>query len=246
MWFRAKACSLVLVALACTPGAALSQNGVGANGSKTPAAGEQSNPTVGEVFGPNLVRAEVITLENGTLNDYRVDRGLIRSLGRGSLELQERDGTIATIPIADAAIDIDGRAVGVSSLRVRMRATTLRSLSGAAKRISVSNRKQGTLDRELPKLTGGGFVRAETITVTGNRIDDYRLDQGAIQSVRGSTLTLLEADGRTVALTLDSNTQVGGRKGAGALRTLKPQMSVLTLRRGNNPVLSIWTVSPRS
>ena len=51
-------------------------------------------------FGPKLVRAEVVLAEGGTLHDYRIDRGRIRSAGAGRVSLLERDGTTVDVPLA--------------------------------------------------------------------------------------------------------------------------------------------------
>jgi hypothetical protein len=70
-------------------------------------------------FGPKLVRAEVVLADdNGTVHDYRVDRGRIRSADAGSVSLLERDGTVVSVPVADGAeVRVGGRLVPVLRLR---------------------------------------------------------------------------------------------------------------------------------
>ena len=84
-------------------------------------------------FGPKLVRAEVITSENGTIHDYRVDRGKIRAVAPGSITLLEKDGTLVTVPVLPTA---DVRLGGVSVQLLRLRrgfvATTVRDGTAAA------------------------------------------------------------------------------------------------------------------
>ena len=79
------------------------------------------------LFGPKLVRAEVLVKDGGVLHDYRIDRGVIRDKAPGSLTLRERDASVVTIAIApNASISIRGRAVSFSALRRGMTATVVR------------------------------------------------------------------------------------------------------------------------
>ena len=78
-------------------------------------------------FGTKLVRAEVILSEGGTVHDYLVARGKIRTSGGGSLTLVEKDGTVVTIPVASTAdIRYKGVPVILTRLRRGMSATVVR------------------------------------------------------------------------------------------------------------------------
>lgn len=80
-------------------------------------------------FGPNMVRAEVILLEGGTVHDYRLDRGVIRQRvpGTGMLTLRENDGQVVTIPVApNADIQLRGKTIPFQRLRVGMQVLTVR------------------------------------------------------------------------------------------------------------------------
>jgi len=91
-------------------------------------------------FGPKLVRAEVV-MYDGTLQDWRIDRGRIRSTAGRALTLRERDGTVVTIPVApDAQIDLNGRPVAFERLRNGMQATTIRLGDAAASTVKVTLR----------------------------------------------------------------------------------------------------------
>jgi hypothetical protein len=84
-------------------------------------------------FGPKLVRAEVITNEGGTIHDYRVDRGRIRTVTPGSLTLAERDGTLVTVPVSSTAdVRLGGISVPLTRLRKGFVAVTVRDGSAAA------------------------------------------------------------------------------------------------------------------
>ena len=79
------------------------------------------------LFGPKLVRAEVILQDAGGVYDYRVDRGRIRNVTGDAIALLERDGTLVTIPVAPTAeIMIKNRRVPITGLRRGMTATTVR------------------------------------------------------------------------------------------------------------------------
>lgn len=78
-------------------------------------------------FGPTLVRAEVLVKDNGALNVYRVDRGVVRGKAGGQLTLREGDGTLVTIAVSPtAAITVRGRPAAYSQLRRGMVATVIR------------------------------------------------------------------------------------------------------------------------
>jgi hypothetical protein len=93
------------------------------------------------LFGPNMVRLEAILKVNGTLHDYRVDRGRIRALKDGSITLLEKDGTLVTIPVSGSAkITLDGRQVGFGALRRGMKATTVRDGDTPADTVQATTR----------------------------------------------------------------------------------------------------------
>jgi hypothetical protein len=94
-------------------------------------------------FGPKLVRAEVVTNEAGTIHDYRVDRGKIRGIVRGSLSLTllERDGTLVTVPVAPTAnVTLGGVTVPFNMLRRGFTATTVRDGPAAASIVQATRR----------------------------------------------------------------------------------------------------------
>jgi hypothetical protein len=81
----------------------------------------------GYLFGPKMVRAEVVVKDADGLHDYRVDRGTIKAKAPGSLTLRERDGTLVTLAVAgDAAVQINGRPSSFAALRRGMVAMVVR------------------------------------------------------------------------------------------------------------------------
>jgi hypothetical protein len=64
------------------------------------------------------------------------DRGRLRTVSPSELTLRERDGSIATIPLAaDTRVVVDGRPGSAADLRPGMVALTLRVDGGAARQV---------------------------------------------------------------------------------------------------------------
>jgi hypothetical protein len=91
------------------------------------------------LFGPKLVRAEVLVWDGGGLHDLRVDRGRVVSVSGSALTLRERDGTIVTVQVA-AGADVYGFVSSFSAIRRGMRATTVRDGGAAATTVVVQRR----------------------------------------------------------------------------------------------------------
>jgi hypothetical protein len=78
-------------------------------------------------FGPKMVRAEVIIRDGNATRDFRLDRGRVRAIGRDSITLLERDGTIVVVPVAsNAEILHNGRRVQYRALRRGQEVVTVR------------------------------------------------------------------------------------------------------------------------
>ena len=93
------------------------------------------------LFGPKLVRAEVILQDAGGVYDYRIDRGRIRTIAGGTITLLERDGTVVTIPVSPTAeVVFKGRRIPVTGLRRGMLATTVRLGDAPAHQVHVGRR----------------------------------------------------------------------------------------------------------
>jgi hypothetical protein len=83
---------------------------------------------LGEVFfNRNMARSEVVMVIRGVVHDYRLDQGKVVASRGGTIELQERDGTRQSIPIApDAQILVNGRISALVSVPLRVNAITIR------------------------------------------------------------------------------------------------------------------------
>jgi hypothetical protein len=83
-----------------------------------------SQALIQRFFGPRVVRAEVVLqAADGSIQDWRIDRGVIVTVAGGgtSLTLRERDGTLATEQV-DPRAQVRPLTYGsVAQLRKRMR-----------------------------------------------------------------------------------------------------------------------------
>src|ERR671919_271735 len=80
-----------------------------------------------QLFGPQLVRAEVILKDATGVHAYRVDRGRVRAVSATGLTLVERDGAVVAIPVAaDADVRWNGRPVALTRLRRNLWVETIR------------------------------------------------------------------------------------------------------------------------
>jgi hypothetical protein len=81
----------------------------------------------GVFFNRNMARSEVVMVVRGVVHDYRLDQGKVVASRGGTIELQERDGTRQSIPIApDAQILVNGKISALVSVPLRVNAITIR------------------------------------------------------------------------------------------------------------------------
>jgi hypothetical protein len=89
-------------------------------------------------FGPRMIRAEVIVQSpRGGIDDFRIDRGVIVGVARGSVDLRERDGSTVTIAVRRRARVVGGAVTDVSQLRPGMRVLVVRKANAPAHLIQV-------------------------------------------------------------------------------------------------------------
>ena len=121
--------TVIAVVLALNVGLWLVQGGVGA----------AFADRLGNLFGPKMVRAEVVVKDASGVHAYRVDRGRITALvpATRTLTIRERDDTIVTVTLAPTArIVVRGANTQFSSLRRRMLAETVREGDGPVLQIT--------------------------------------------------------------------------------------------------------------
>lgn len=92
---------------------------------------------VNELFGPRMVRAQVL-LRNG--QDWNLDRGVITQVSDTQLTLREADGRIQPIPLAATTVVIrvaSGRHLPLSALSRRWRVVVTWPVVGPAQSVDV-------------------------------------------------------------------------------------------------------------
>src|SRR5204863_184447 len=66
------------------------------------------------LFGPKLVRAEIVVRDAQGLHDYRIDRGRVLRVRADAILLRERDGTTVSVPLAPRVrVRVDGAVVAL-------------------------------------------------------------------------------------------------------------------------------------
>jgi hypothetical protein len=90
---------------------------------------------INELFGPKLIRAEVIERNGG---DWRLDRGVITSVNSTQLTLREADGRVQAIPLsATTEVIRYGRRLPLSALARRWHVLVTWPATGAAQSVDV-------------------------------------------------------------------------------------------------------------
>jgi hypothetical protein len=100
---------------------------------------------INQLFGPRLIRAEVVLqATGGSTQDYLIDRGVITVAAADSLVLREQDGKLQTIPIG-ATTQVTGlkRFTSVATLRKNLRVLVIRLANGPASVVQVEARVGG-------------------------------------------------------------------------------------------------------
>jgi hypothetical protein len=93
---------------------------------------------IDQFFGSRLIRAEVIVQSSGGVEDYQIDRGVIKTITPAAIILKEKDDRMVTIQIAtSASVTGPGSRSGGKALRVGMRVTVVRLANAPAQSIQV-------------------------------------------------------------------------------------------------------------
>ena len=94
---------------------------------------------IDQYFGSRLIRAEVLVQAPTGVEDYRIDRGVIRAVTPGTITLKEKNGDMVPIQLAtDAAVTgAAGHARGTGVLRVGLRVTVVRLANAPAQTVQV-------------------------------------------------------------------------------------------------------------
>ena len=98
-----------------------------------------SQGLVDQLFGPKMIRAEVLVQTPTGTADYRIDRGVIKTIVPGSIILKEKNGDMVPIQIAPTALVTGavGRKGSSAALRVGLRVVVFRLADAPADTIQV-------------------------------------------------------------------------------------------------------------
>jgi len=87
----------------------------------------------------------------------------------------------------------------------------------------------------INQFFGNKMVRAEVLVQTPAGVQDWRIDRGVVVAVAGTTLTLREADGTTVAVDVSPTARI---QGSGRIRSagqLRKRLRLVVYHQANLP-----------
>jgi hypothetical protein len=94
---------------------------------------------VADLFGGNLIRAQVVLYSNGQDTEIWLDRGKIQQVSATSITIREKDGQVARFDIAPGArITLGNAFVPATTLRKGMQAQVFRPGDAPATRIDAT------------------------------------------------------------------------------------------------------------
>jgi hypothetical protein len=203
--------------------------------------GQKAGQAVRALFGSSLVRAEIVSTAGSDVNDYRINRGVVRRVRPRFLTLAERGGSVVRIAISSSTrITVDGKRVKATRVRRGMRATALQKGSARAIWIYIAKKKPDRSLNKIRPLLTAQLVRTEVISFASGSLRDSRADIGIIDSVDDSSLTLSESDGAVVDMQLDTVTQVQINNKSADVTELAAGMRATTISDGDGAVSRIW------
>ena len=94
---------------------------------------------IDQFFGGRMIRAEVLVQTPTGTEDYRIDRGVIKTITPGSIVLKEKNGDMVPIQLATAATvtGLGGRKGASTALRIGMRVIVFRLANAPADSVQV-------------------------------------------------------------------------------------------------------------
>lgn len=202
-----------------------------------------SRALANRLFGPQLVRAEVILKDATGVHAYRVDRGRVRTVSGNTLTLMERDGAVVAVPVAaDADVRWNGRPVPLNRLRRNLWVEAIREGDAPARAVRATGRMRNF--SLAPTFYGPRMVRAQVIVRNASGVHDYRLDRGQVRAVSANSLTLLERDGTLVTIPVAPGADIRLAGRPVRLTRLRRGMRAETVREGEAAAFSVHAVRP--
>jgi hypothetical protein len=183
---------------------------------------------INQFTGPRLIRAEVLVLaSDGTVQDYRIDRGVIVGVSGAGVQVRELNGDVVPVAVS-TGVTANSRPAGGGQFHRGMRVVVYQ-LTGATPTIVQA-------DSVNAQFFGSKLVRAEVLLLgAGGTPQDYRIDRGSVVSAASGILTVRESNGDIVPLSVDPGAviQGGGRKATAP--TLRRGLRVVVYRQANAP-----------
>jgi hypothetical protein len=85
-----------------------------------------------------------VLVQKGEVHDYRIDRGKVKSIRGGNIELRELDGTVQVVPIAATAqVTVNGQIAPLSLVSRGMVVTTIRDGESPAQQVQAQSPRTG-------------------------------------------------------------------------------------------------------
>lgn len=83
-----------------------------------------------------LTSADIRLFVKGQVHDFRLDRGVVQSIGNGSVTLSELDGTTVTVPVdSSTRVHNNGKPATLADVKPGELAFTVRRDNGPARRL---------------------------------------------------------------------------------------------------------------
>ncbi len=218
-------------------------------GAAPAASGQKADQAIRSLFGSTLVRAEIVSLDGGSLTDGRINRGKLRKVQARMLTMDEQDGQVARVRVsATTRIVLDGKRVKALHLRRGMQATALQNGSSRAIWVYATRKRSETKSlSKIKSLLTSGLVRAEVISSAGgDSVRDVRVDIGTIVGCDGAYMTLSGGDGISVGMDIEPAAEIQIDNHPATAVDLAAGMEATTIRIDDGAVSRIWASRGKS
>jgi len=196
------------------------------------------------LLGPKLIRGELYVQAGAVQHDYQLDRGrLQKRYANGQLTIIKQAGPISVKVAPLARVLLNGKPVGVRTLRARMQVAVLHDKELPAQLVWASTKSPPNLPIPVTNLLlGSQLVRGEIAVASGDPTapHDYLLDHGRIRQVGASTLTLRERDGTVVTINVSPTARIKLNGKNASFLQLQKGMMALTIHDGDKPADQVF------
>jgi hypothetical protein len=196
------------------------------------------------LLGPKLIRGELYVQAGAVQHDYQLDRGrLQKRYANGQLTIIKQAGPISVKVAPLARVLLNGKPVGVRTLRARMQVAVLHDKELPAQLVWASTKSPPNLPIPVTNLLlGSQLVRGEIAVASSDPTapHDYLLDHGRIRQVGVSTVTLRERDGTVVTINVSPTARIKLNGKNASFLQLQKGMMALTIHDGDKPADQVF------